>query len=189
MERTERYECARCGAEWDQVEEWDDAEGQWRFADEPYGLCRACTPAAPTPEELLKSAHSSLCITFGTTAPFSIGGFGAERVGFAGIPSVVVGVTCRDEDLPAMVPIVRQRLYRELAERGWTPDDVEFSPSTQRGRQRRFRDENESSASCGRNKFGYEVRFRFGMGRALTEAAFAGGGWSFRRLPDRTVAA
>ena len=137
-------------------------------------------------DSLLKAVHESLCIRFGTTAPYAIGQVTAEKVGYAQIPSVVVTVTCRDEDVGALVPIVRQRVYGELAERGWTADDVEFRPSMMRGRRRKFRDENESSRSHGRDKFGVEYRFRFDMGRALASATFVGFG-SFRPLADRAV--
>ena len=135
--------------------------------------------------DLLKAIHSSLVITFGTSAPFMIGRISGEKVGYAQDPSVVVAVYCRDEDVPALVPIVRQRVYRELGERGWTADDIGFTPSTMRGRRRKFRDENESSESYGRDKFGTEYRFRFDMGRELARATFQGFG-SFKPLPERT---
>ncbi len=135
-------------------------------------------------EQLLKAAHNSLCIRWGTTGPYAIGRVTAERIGYAQDPCVVVTVTCRDEDLSSLVPITRQRVYRELAERGWTPDDIEFRPSTQRGRRRRFVDENESSESLGRNKMGSEYRFSFRMERDLARQTFAGGG-SFKNLPTR----
>lgn len=132
--------------------------------------------------DLLKTMHSSLCITFATDAPYSIGGISGERVGYAQDPCVVLTVVCRDEDLSALVPVVRQRLYGELAERGWTPDNVAFTPSTQRNRRRKFRDGNERSASFGRDKFGMEYRFTFLMDSHLASATFAGFG-SFRSIP------
>lgn len=134
--------------------------------------------------DLLKLAHGSLCIRFGTTAPFSIGRVSAERVGYAQDPCLTLNVVVRDEDLPALVPIVRQRVYGELAERGWTADDIAFTPSTMRGRRRKFRDENESSESFGRDKFGTEYAFRFHMERELAAATFVGFG-SFRSLPTK----
>ncbi len=136
-------------------------------------------------EQLLKAAHSSLCITFGTMGPYAIGTVSAERIGYAQDPCVVVTVTCRDEDLSSLVPITRQHVYRELAERGWTPDDVAFVPSTQRGRRRRFVDQNETSKTCGCNKMGTEYRFSFRMEREFARATFVGFG-SFRKLPTRT---
>lgn len=137
-----------------------------------------------THEALLKGMHASLTVRWGTEAPFSIGHVRAERVGYADIPGVVVTVFCRDEDLSALVPITRQRVYAELAERGWTPDDIEFQPSVQRNRRRKFRDENESSESYGLNKYGREHRFLFEMRRELAKATFVGSG-SFRELPNR----
>jgi hypothetical protein len=134
--------------------------------------------------DILKQAHSSLCIRFGTDAPFAIGPIRGEKVGYAQDPCVALDVTCRDEDLSALVPIVRQRVYGELAERGWGPDDVQFTPMTLRWRRRKFRDENESSSSYGRDKFGIAYRFTFRMESELARATFTGFG-SFRPLPDR----
>lgn len=136
-------------------------------------------------DDLLKSIHSSLCIRFGTSAPFLIDGIRAERVGYARIPGAIADVICREEDIPALVPIVRQRIYGELAERGWTPDDIQFQPTVQRGRRRKFVDGNESSESFGANKFGVEHRFLFEMERELAQATFPVGAGSFARLPSR----
>jgi len=135
-------------------------------------------------EALLKTVHNSLAVRFGTTAPYHIGWVEAEKIGFAGIRAVVCNVFCRDEDLSALVPIVRQRVYTELASRGWGPDDIEFRPTTQRGRRRKFTDTNESSESHGREKFGMEYRFSFEMKRELGAATFQGGG-SFKKLPTK----
>lgn len=143
-------------------------------------------PGASKPgasQELLKAMHASLCVRWGTDAPFAIGPVSAEKIGYAAIPAVVCTVTCRDEDLDALVPIVRQRIYGELAERGWTPDDVAFRPTTQRGRRRRFVDENESSDSHGRNKMGTSYRFSFEMSREMARQTFTRG--SFARLVER----
>jgi hypothetical protein len=138
-------------------------------------------------ESLLRQAHSSLCIRWGTTAPYAIGRVSAEKVGYAQIPSVVVTITCRDEDVSALVPIVRQRVFAELAERGWANEVIGFGPSVQRGRRRKFRDENESSETHGRDKFGNEQRFRFDIAdRAFAAATFQGFG-SFAQLPERGV--
>lgn len=134
-------------------------------------------------ESLLKAMHSSLTISWGTHAPFAIGRISGEKVGYAQLPSVVLSVFCREEDMSHLVPIVRQRVYGELAERGWSPDDIGFQPGVQRNRRRKFRDENEASDSYGRDKFGIEFRFRFDMGRELAAATFAGGG-SFKPIPN-----
>jgi hypothetical protein len=135
--------------------------------------------------ELLKQIHSSLCIRFGTQAPYEIGKIRAERVGFASIPTVTFDVSCRQEDVSSLVPILRQRMYGELAERGWTPDDVEFSPTvggSYRGRM--FVDQNEESESFGRKKKGVRLEFRWEMKKDLAAATFVGFG-SFKSLPDK----
>ena len=134
--------------------------------------------------ELAKRAHNSLSIRWGTLAPYRIEKARAERIGYADIRCLVVTVYCRDEDLSALVPVTRQHVYRELAERGWGPDDIDFHPSTQMGRRRRFVDDNESSESYGKNKFGTEYRFSFEMGPELRAATFVGGG-SFKPLPTK----
>ena len=138
-------------------------------------------------DELLKAMHASLCVRFGTPAPYSIGRVSGEKVGYAQDPCLVVNVVCRQESIEALVPIVRQHVYGELAERGWTPDDIEFTQGTQRGRRRKFRDQNETSESYGRDKFGVEHRFSFRMGRELARATFQGFG-SFKPLPTRASA-
>ncbi len=135
-------------------------------------------------EQLLRQASASLCIRFSTDAPYSIGGITGEKVGFSQIPSVVCHVTCRDEDLSAVVPVVRQKVFGELAERGWGNEHVGVTPGTQQGRRRKFRDENESSESYGRNKFGTSYRFRFDMDTELARATFAGFG-SFAQIPQK----
>ena len=137
--------------------------------------------------QLLKSVHNSLAVRWGTSAPFHIGWIEAEKIGFAGIPSVVCNVFCRDEDLGSLVPIVRQRVYTELGSRGWGPDDIEFTPTTQRGRRRKFTDTNESSETRGREKFGILYRFSFEMERELAHATFQGSG-SFKKLPTKEQA-
>jgi hypothetical protein len=62
-------------------------------------------------EQLLKAAHASLCIRWGTTDPYAIARVSAERVGYAQDPCVVVTVTCRDEDLSSLVPVTRQHVW------------------------------------------------------------------------------
>lgn len=137
-------------------------------------------------EQLLRTAHSSLCISWGTDAPFEIGRVRAEKVGFAQIPRAVLDVVCRPEDVSALVPIVRQRVFAELAERGWDNEEIEFRPTVQRGRRRKFRDANERSGSFGRDKFGVQQTFGFDMRPELARATFQGFG-SFRQLPDRSA--
>lgn len=135
-------------------------------------------------EALLRTAHSSLCIRWGTNAPFAIGHVSAEKIGFASDPCVVVTVDCRDEDVSSLVPVVRQRVFAELAERGWENQVIEFVPSVQRNRRRRFVDQNEESESYGRNKFGHEHRFSYRMvDPEFAKATFTRG--SYAQLPER----
>lgn len=138
--------------------------------------------------ELLVGLHASLAVRFGTSAPFTIGAIRGVKVGFAQDPCVVCDVVCRDGDLSSLVPIVRQHVYRELSGRGWdVREDAElvaFTPSTQRGRRRRFVDANESSETFGRNRMGMSYEFRFLMSHALAAATFVGFG-SFKTIPNR----
>jgi hypothetical protein len=137
-------------------------------------------------EQLLRELHNSICISFGTTEPYAIGKTSAECVGFAQIPSTATRVNCRERDVSSLVPIVRQRVYAELAERGWSHDDLEFKPSVREERRREcmFRDENESSESLGQRRRGREYTFHFDMRQELAKATFVGFG-SFKPLPDR----
>ena len=147
--------------------------------------------AAIQNEELLRELHNSLAVRFGTTAPYAIGPTSAEKVGFAQIPSTATRVNCREEDVSALVPIVRQRVYAELAERGWSHEHLEFRPSVReerRGRHVFFIDENESSEAYGTRKRGREYTFHFDMRQELAKATFdpSKGFGSFRRLPERS---
>lgn len=130
----------------------------------------------PTHEDLLRAATRSLCVHWGTNAPYSIGRVSAERIGYAQTPCVVVTATCRGEDVDVLVPILRQRVFGELAERGWGDEHIAFRPTVQRGRRRKFVDDNTASASHGRDKFGIEHRYSFEMDRDLARATFAGHG-------------
>jgi hypothetical protein len=137
--------------------------------------------------ELLRVMHTSLCITWGTDAPYNIGSIRGEKVGYAQDPCVVVSVSCYARDVPALVPIVRQRVYGELAERGWDPLKIEFSPNVLTHRKRKFRDTNEQSPSYGKNKIAEHHDFRFLMLPELAKATFHGPGMSgyMRTIPDR----
>lgn len=135
-------------------------------------------------DELLRATTRSLAVRWGTNAPYAIGHVSAERIGFAQIPCVIAHVTCRDDDLSALVPVVRQRVFGELAERGWGDEQIETRPTTMQGRRRKFTDENESSKSFRRQKFGTDYRFSFEMRPELAAATFQGFG-SFREIPRR----
>ena len=147
-----------------------------------------------TDERLLKQLHSSLCVRWGTSAPYAIGRVRAQRIGFASIPMVVVDVWCRSRDYEALIPIVRQRVYTELAERGWTPDDLKFVPTVGGSweRERLFTDGNEESESHGKRKRGVHLEFHWEMERDLARATFdprvrPGQAGSFATLPERSA--
>jgi hypothetical protein len=138
-------------------------------------------------EGLLRAAHKSLCIRFGTTAPFQLGKVRAEKVGYAQIPRVIMDVVCREQDVDALIPIVRQRVYGELAERGWDDTVLEFRPSVGMSSRRRarFTDQNESSQSYGRQKMGCRMTVGFDIVDAeFRHATFRGFG-SYASLPSR----
>lgn len=139
-----------------------------------------------TDEALLRSLHTHLCIRWGTEAPFQIGSVSAQKVGFAEIPRVVVPVWCREEDVSALVPIVRQRVFAELASRGWTDEVVEFTPGVrlESRRRRKFTDENEESETFGRARYGHQHVFGFDIrDKHFRDATFQGFG-SFAKLPE-----
>lgn len=138
-------------------------------------------------ETLIRDASSSLCVRWGTDAPFAIGQVRAERIGYADIPCVVVTVDCRDEDVSALVPIVRQRVFAELAERRWANTVLRVSPTVQRNRRRRFIDGNESSPSFGKHKFGNDHRFSFEIVDTAFAACVFASSRRYALLPDREV--
>lgn len=122
-------------------------------------------------QKLLTGAHASLCVQFGTTAPYALGAIRCERVGFADLPFVTISVMVAQRDMDALAPIARQHVYRYLAERDIAPEMVKFSPSVGGSyRRRRFCDQNESSPTCGKNKMGCPLEFRFEMDPLLARA-------------------
>lgn len=138
-------------------------------------------------EELLRAVSDSLCIRFGTNAPFAIGRVIGERYGFADLKTVAIRVNVRDEDVSMVVPIVRQRVFAELGERGWENEQIEFVPTVRqerRGRYVFFVDENEESPSYGERKRGNEYTFHFEMRPELAKATFAEFG-SYKPIPER----
>jgi hypothetical protein len=138
-------------------------------------------------EGLLRAAHRSLCIRFGTSAPYELGRVRAQKIGYAQIPRVVMDVVCRERDVDALIPIVRQRVYGELAERGWDDSVLAFRPSVGMDSRRRakFTDGNESSESFGRSKMGCRMTVGFDIVDAeFRHATFRGFG-SFASLPSR----
>ena len=119
-------------------------------------------------EQLLRDAAASLCSDWLTDAPFQMSELRIEKVGFAEIPVVFVMAACPPKAVPAMVPVVRQFVFRELESAGIENGIVEFTPSVQEQRRLRFVDCNEHSPTKGRNKVGRLYRFAFEIKRRFT---------------------
>jgi len=135
----------------------------------------------------LREMASSDYFTFGTSAPYAMGDVVIEKVGFGSIPMV----NCREQDIRALVPVVRQKVFRFLAAAG-VPDTVlQFSPRVGEIRRReRFVDENPSSPSRGKNKFGACSRFSFEIvpsGLGYFEFGWRGSTWSRGRVRKETT--
>jgi hypothetical protein len=113
-------------------------------------------------EQLLRDTAASLASDWLTDSPFQMGELRVEKVGFAEIPVVFVMVVCPPKAITAMVPVVRQFIFRELAAAGIENEILEFTPTVQdQGPRRRFVDCNEHSPSKGKNKVGRVYRFAF----------------------------
>ena len=118
----------------------------------------ASSEAEVTIREIAKSQYMS----FGTTAPFAIGGFRITKVGFADIPVVELMITCRPDSISALVPIARSLVFKKLELHGLESEILEFTPTVgSEGRGCMFTDENESSQSHGKRKRGQTYHFRF----------------------------
>jgi hypothetical protein len=114
-------------------------------------------------EQLLRDTVASLCADWLTEAPFQLGELQIEKVGFAEIPVVFVNVACPAKAIRAMVPVVRQLIYRELESAGIENEIVEFTPTVQDQGRRKFVDCNERSPSKGKNIMGRLYRFAFAI--------------------------
>jgi len=138
-------------------------------------------------EQLLRDAAASLCSDWLTDAPFQMGELRVEKVGFAEIPVVFVMVACPPNAVPAMVPVVRQFVFRELESAGIESGIVEFTPTVQEQKRLRFVDCNEHSRTKGKNKMGRLYRFAFEIKRPFV-GYFQWGGFCKRtgRIPERT---
>jgi len=112
-------------------------------------------------EQILRDTSASLCCDWLTTVPFHMGELRIEKVGFAEIPVVFVTVACPPKAIRAMVPVVRQFIYRELAAAGIENEIVEFTPTVQEQRRVQFVDCNSHSPTKGKNKMGRLYRFAF----------------------------
>jgi hypothetical protein len=106
---------------------------------------------------LLRATSKSTAVTWGTTAPFALGQVGFSRIGFADIP--VVGCRVYTPSVNSIIAVVRQHILRKVAELGL--DDSALDLLVHVGiesRKRKFKDENPSSESHGKNKMGQVVR-------------------------------
>ena len=82
-------------------------------------------------DELLRGVAASLSCDWLTDAPFQMSELRVEKVGFAQIPIVFVMVACPPKAIAAMVPVVRQFVFRELEAAGIENEILEFTPGVQ----------------------------------------------------------
>jgi len=138
-------------------------------------------------EQLLRESAASLGSDWLTESPFQMSELRIEKVGFAQIPVAFVMVVCPPKAITAMVPVVRQFIFRELEAAGIENEILEFTPTVQdQGRRRRFVDCNEHSPTKGKNKVGRLYRFAFEIKRPFV-GLFQWGGFAkaVGRIPER----
>jgi hypothetical protein len=138
-------------------------------------------------EQLLRGAAASLASDWLTDAPFQMSRLRIEKIGFAEIPLVFVMVACPSKAITAMVPVVRQFIFRELEAAGIENEILEFTPGVQEQKRFRFTDCNEHSPSKGKNKVGRLYRFAFEIKRPFV-GYFRWDGFCKRtgQIPQRT---
>jgi hypothetical protein len=112
-------------------------------------------------ERLVRDLAASLASDWLTATPFQMGELRIEKVGFAEIPLVFVMVACPANAITAMVPVVRQFVFRELEAARIENDIVELTPTVETTRRVKFVDCNEHSPTKGKNKMGRLHRFAF----------------------------
>jgi hypothetical protein len=138
-------------------------------------------------EQLLRDTAASLCSDWLTTVPFQISDVRVEKVGFADVPLVFVMVACPPIAIAAIVPVVRQFIFRELAGAGIENEIVEFTPTVQEQKRLRFVDCNEHSPTKGKNKMGRLYRFAFEIKRPFVGYFQWGGGCNrVGTIPERS---
>ena len=79
-------------------------------------------------DTLLKAAHDSLAIRWGTSTPYALGVPILLRQGFADVKSVTIPIDVPAGATAGIIPICRQRAYSYLGEHGLGPDAVQFRP-------------------------------------------------------------
>lgn len=141
----------------------------------------------PQMDEVLRDMAASLCADWLTNAPFQLGELRIEKVGFAEIPVAFVMVACSPKAITAMVPVVRQFIFREMEAAGIENEILEFTPSVQDQKGVRFVDCNEHSPTKGKNKVGRLYRFTFEIKRPFV-GYFEWSGFCKRvgHIPERT---
>lgn len=112
-------------------------------------------------EQLLRDTAASLCSDWLTEVPFQMSELRVEKVGFAEVPLAFVMVACPPAAITAMVPVVRQFIFRELEASGIENGILDFIPTVQDHKRCRFVDCNEHSSTTGKNKVGRLHRFAF----------------------------
>ncbi len=140
-------------------------------------------------EQFMRDVAASLACDLLTTAPLQMGDLQIEKVGFAEIPVAFVTVVCSPKSLSAVVPVVRQYVFRELAAAGIENGILEFRPTVQdQDRRRRFVDCNEHSQTKGKNKIGRSYRFAFEIKPPFV-GYFLWGGFCNRvgKIPERNA--
>ena len=126
-------------------------------------------------EQLVRDSSASLVCDWLTTEPFQMGELRIEKVGFGKIPVVFVMVSCPPKAMRAMVPVVRQFIYRELAAAGIENEIVEFTPLVQDQGRKRFVDCNSHSPTKGKAKVGRSYRFALEIKPPFTGFFYWGG--------------
>lgn len=110
-------------------------------------------------DNLIRDTASSLCIRFGTSAPYAFGRTDLLSKGFGGgVQFVAVAVDCPERDISSIIPIARQVAASYLGEHGFGLDAVMICPMVMSRtwyyggrREGLFTNENES-AECGIGK-------------------------------------
>ena len=137
-------------------------------------------------EQILRDTAASLSCDLLTDAPYQMSDLIIEKVGFAEIPVAYVNVACPPKAIPALVPVIRQFVFRELAAAGIENEILAFTPTVQDQARRKFVDCNEHSPTKGKNRVGRIYRFAFEI-KPPFAGYFLWGGFCKRvgQIPER----
>jgi len=139
-------------------------------------------------ERLLRDVAADNAIRFGTTAPCNPSHFTIRRVGFASIPVVELEVDCRQQDLRALTPVVRQLVFHKLRAHDVSPDIINFTPTVAVERSCLFVDVNPDSPTKGNRKRGNHCKWHFEI-KAAHVGEFVWDTWSAKfkdQVPSQT---